>query len=164
MKKILYTSCLISVIVITMSLLASCGGGSDAAEEDKPTPVTPEPKQEDPPVVQDISSENVDLSSNEPTFKFAAPQQVDGKAELTATLTRADAVVILGSYNTEKGCYEFDLSILEDSQPYTFKVKVYNKEGKVVIESKEKTITMPDTSDSSKINPSGNSDGTRAGL
>ncbi len=39
---------------------------------------------------------------------------------------------------------------------------VYDKENNVVIESTEKIVTMPDTSDSAVINSGGESDGTRS--
>ena len=176
MKKIIFASCcLFSVIVMTMCLLVSCGGGGggDIIDEDaeKYTPNKPsqqqqqeqqQQQQEDPVVVKDISTVNVDESGSVPKFSFAAPQQVGGKGELIASGTGADEKVILGNYNTDKGCYEFDLSILESNQLYTFKIKVYNKEGKVVVESSEKTVTMSDTFDSAKINPQGESGGTRS--
>ena len=185
MKKIIFASCcLFSVIVMTMCLLVSCGGGGggDIIDEDaeKYTPNKPSQQQQqqqqqqnqqqeqqqqqqgDPVVVKDISTVNVDESGSVPKFSFAAPQQVGGKGELIASGTGADEKVILGNYNTDKGCYEFDLSILESNQLYTFKIKVYNKEGKVVVESSEKTVTMSDTFDSAKINPQGESGGTRS--
>ena len=168
MTKTIFASYLFSVIMMAMCMVSCGGGGDDIINEDAgnytpSTPSTPqEQPQEEPVIVKDISDVNVDESGNVPTFSFAAPQQVGGKAELIASETRVDGIVILGKYNTDTGCYEFDLSVLESNRLYTFKIKVYDKDGKVVIESSEKTITMPDTSDFAKINPHGESDGTRS--
>ena len=133
-------------------LFVSCSSGGD----DTP------PSDPDQPQVIDIQGIDVDVSGNEPMLYFNVAEQQGGKAELTATETRAEANVIPGVYNSQKGCYAFDLSDLEDKKTYNFKIMVFNNEGKVVIESTEKIITMPDTSDSAIIDPEGESDGTRS--
>ena len=152
MKKILYASYLYLTMFLIGGSFVSCSSGGDDTPHSDP----------DQPQIIDIQGINVDISGNEPMFYFTAAEQRGGKAELTATETRAEGIIIPGVYNTKKGCYEFDLSDLEDKKSYTIKIMVYNSENKLVIESTVKTITMPDTSDSAIINPEGESDGTRS--
>lgn len=157
MKKIIFASYLYLATFMIGGLFVNCssGGGDDVNDT---TPSTPE----NLPQIIDIKNSDIDISGNEPMFYLYVAEQQGGMAKLTATETRAGENVIPGVYNTQKGCYEFDLSDLEDKKTYNIKIMVYNNENKVVIESTVKTITMPDTSDSAIINPEGESDGTRS--
>ncbi len=173
MKKIIYVGCFVSIIAMTMCLLVSCGGGGgDTIEEDTKqsqnnsnsgqTQDATEGQQKSPAVIVDITNSTLDTSGDNVIFSFEAPFQVGGKAELFAMDSNDTKKVVLGTYNTEKGCYEFNLSELEEEKSYTFKIKVYDKAGTVVVESTESVITMPDMVEHAKFNPSGESDGTRS--
>ena len=159
MKKYLYISLFFVVLFLSSSIMVSCSGdgGDDTYRYDK----------EEKPEVQYIGTSYCELDSlnyNYVIFSIPVDEVIGGMAELTATPVDPNAAVaeiITGTYDSVKSCYMFNVDELIDNQTYIFKVRVYDPNGYVVIESDEIKKKMPDSSIDSYVDDNELSDGTR---
>ncbi len=157
MNTYFYKYLVIVALILSLGWMTSCG----KEEEESAEPVL----EITAPVIKkiDISSGQVVTNGNETEFSVTMSKRNGGRAELTATgKDNQQRVVITGDYDTKAGAYVFNLSTLEAAQEYSLIMIVYDANGDVVMESNEKVIVMPDTSDSAAIDSEGTSDGTRS--
>lgn len=127
----------------------------------------PNPAQPQTPEVEEIASSAIEVNAEEGTVSLRMAEQPGGRAVLTATAMETKAalqITIVATYNSETGCYTFDLSVLDGGVTYQYVISVYDKDGKKVMESKQKTITLPESAEIDDDGSDGGSDGTRGGM
>lgn len=163
---------LATFLFMSMGMLTGCGGddsipapeqtqkdnntSSNGNNNQQEQPQGPELKIIEPSVIAENAEEG------EVSVKMA--EQSGGRAVLTATVAETKAatqIVIVGIYDSENGCYTFDLSVLDSDATYSYVISVYDKDGKKVMESKQKTITLPESAVIDERGSGGGSDGTR---
>lgn len=126
----------------------------------------PNPTQPQTPEVEEIAPSAIEENAEEGEVSVKMAEQSGGRAVLTATVAEtkaANQVVIPGIYDNENGCYTFDLSVLDSDATYSYIISVYDKDGKKVMESKQKTITLPESAEIDESGSGGGADGTRGG-
>lgn len=126
----------------------------------------PNPTQPQTPEVEEIAPSAIEENAEEGTVSLRMAEQPGGRAVLTATAVETKAasqITIVGTYNSETGCYTFDLSVLDGGVTYRYVISVYDKDGQKVMESKEKSVAIEESAEIDDDGSDGGSDGTRGG-
>ena len=120
------------------------------------------------PDVKEIAPSAIEEDAEEGRVAVRIAEQPGGRAELRATASETGAVaqpiVIAGTYDSETGCYTFDLTVLDGGVTYQCVISVYDKDGKKVMESKPKSVDIQESADIDTDGSEGGSDGTRGGV
>lgn len=119
------------------------------------------------PDVEEIAPSAIEENAEEGQVAVRIAEQPGGRAVLTATVSEtraASQITIIGTYDSETGCYTFDLTVLDGGVTYQYVISVYDKDGKKVMESKRKSVSIPESADIDTDGSGGGSDGTRGGI
>lgn len=162
----------IAVLCVVMGLMTGCGG-EDPVPAPTPTPTepqnTPSPnnndnQQEQPviPEVEVIEPSAIKEDVNNGVLSVSVDEQPEGSAVMTVT-KGSSKFRIVGSYDSEARGYVFNLSNLEMGETYQYVISVYDKDNQKVLESKSRSITIPESAVIDGDGSGGGSDGTRGG-
>lgn len=119
------------------------------------------------PDVEEIAPSAIEEHAEEGKVIVRLAEQPGGRAVLTATVSEtraASQITIIGTYDSETGCYTFDLTVLDGGVTYQYVISVYDKDGKKVMESKPKSVDIQESADIDADGSGGGSDGTRGGV
>jgi len=179
MNTIFNKNCLLAALLLAATgVITGCGDDdpvpapNQTQTENNPNTNTnpgdnPNPTQPQTPEVEEIVPSAIEENAEEGTVSLRMAEQPGGRAVLTATAMETKAasqITIVGTYDSETGCYTFDLSVLDGGVTYQYVISVYDKDGKKVMESKQKTITLPESAEIDDDGSDGGSDGTRGGM
>lgn len=166
---------LATIFFVAMGMMTGCG-------DDEPVPAPKQtqneknpsednngqqPEQPQTPEMKEIESSAIEENAEEGEISVKMAEQPGGRAVMTVTKAEtkvSSQIFITGTYDNETGCYVFDLSNLEADETYQYIISVYNKEGQKVMESKSKSVTIPESADIDKDGSDGGADGMKGGV
>lgn len=162
----------IATLCVALGLMTGCGG-EDPVPAPTPTPTepqnTPSPnnndnQQEQPviPEVEVIEPSAIKEDVNKGVLSVSVDEQSEGSAVMTVTKD-SSKFRIVGSYDSEARGYVFNLSNLEMGETYLYVISVYDKDNQKVMESRSRSIIIPESAVIDGDGSEGGSDGTRGG-
>ena len=159
----------IATLCVVMGMMTGCGG-EDPASAPAPAPISNnnnnsnnnQSEQPVSPEVQVIETSAIEEDVNKGVLAVSVDEQQGGSAVMTVT-AGSSQFRIVGSYDSEARGYIFNLSNLEMGETYQYVISVYDKDSQKVMESEQKSVTIPESVEIDESGSGGGSDGTRGG-
>jgi hypothetical protein len=154
-----------AALCVVMGLMTGCGGEDPVpAPAPDPTPINNDNQQEQPVIsnVKVIEPSAIKEDVNNGVLSVSVDEQPEGSAVMTVTKD-SSKFRIVGSYDSEARGYVFNLSNLEMGETYQYVISVYDKDNQKVLESKSRSISIPESAVIDGDGSGGGSDGTRGG-
>jgi len=154
------------LLLTATGVMTGCGGDDPAPTptESHNTQSSDKNQQEQPisPEVKVIDPSAIEEDVNKGVLAVSVDEQQGGSAVMTVT-AGSSQFRIVGSYDSEARGYVFNLSNLEMGETYQYVISVYDKDNQKVMESKSRSITIPESAVIDGDGSGGGSDGTRGG-
>ena len=164
---------LATALFVAMGVMTGCGDDDSVPapeqtqkENNSSSNESNNQQQEQIPEVKVIESSAIEENAEEGDVSVRMAEQSGGRAVLIASIAETKAasqIQIVGTYDNEKGCYTFNLSTLETGINYQYIISVFNQKGQKVMESKPKSLTIPESADIDKDGSDGGADGMKGG-
>jgi hypothetical protein len=167
MNTIFNKQCVLAALLLTATgVMTGCGGDDPAPTptESHNTQSSDKNQQEQPisPEVKVIDPSAIEEDTERGVLSVSVDVQAGGSALMTVTKGSVQ-FLISGSYDSETRGYIFNLSHLEMGENYQYVISVYDKDHQKVMESKSRSITIPESVVIDADGSGGGSDGTRGG-
>jgi len=160
-REIYLCMCFVITLLFCCIITGCGGGGSDDPYIDYGNDYVVDNHED----VSRISISESYFDSNSSNYiLFCVPiEEISGKVELVVVDndTNVEVAKIIGIYNSKIKCYLFNVDELTDEKKYIVRLRGYNQNGNLIIESEKVRITMPDGSQKINIYNGETSDGTR---
>jgi len=153
----------IATLCVALGLMTGCGD-EDPVPAPATTPINNDNQQEQPvsPEVQVIETSAIEEDVNKGVLAVSVDEQQGGSAVMTVTMGSSQFRIV-GSYDSEARGYIFNLSNLEMGETYQYVISVYDKDSQKVMESRSRSIIIPESAVIDEGGSDGGSDGTRGG-
>lgn len=152
-----------ATLCVVMGMMTGCGGEDPVPA---PAPISNnnnnQPEQPVSPKVQVIETSAIEENVNKGVLAVSVDEQQGGSAVMTVTMGSSQFRIV-GSYDSEARGYIFNLSNLETGETYQYVISVYDKDNQKVMESKSRSISIPESAVIDGDGSEGGSDGTRGG-
>ena len=152
-----------ATLCVVMGMMTGCGGEAPVPAPD-PTPIINNNQQEQPKPseLKVIEPSAIKEDTDEGVISVSLDEQQGGSAVMTVT-RGSSQFRIVGSYDSEARRYIFNLSNLEMGETYQYVISVYDKNHQKVMESRSRSIIIPESAVIDGDGSEGGSDGTRGG-